>query len=127
DFEGFMLDGQTVVAEDYLEIRPEAREELAGHVRSGRIALGPWYVLPDEFIPSGESLIRNLLLGRKQMQELGAPPARAGYLPDTFGHPAQLPQILAGFDLDSAVVFRGVQSETSEFLWEAPDGTRLLT
>ena len=61
------------------------------------------------------------------MRALGAPAARVGYLPDTFGHPAQLPQILAGFDLDSAVIFRGVQAETSEFLWEAPDGTRLLT
>ena len=127
DYGGFMLDGQTVVVEDYLEVRPEQRERLTRYIQSGRIAVGPWYVLPDEFLPSGESLIRNLLLGRKQMDELGAPPARVGYLPDTFGHPAQLPQILAGFDLDSMVIFRGVQSDSSEFIWEAPDGTRLLT
>jgi alpha-mannosidase len=127
DYGDFLLDGQTVVAEDYLAVRPEMREKLARYVRSGRLALGPWYVLPDEFIPSGEGLIRNLLLGRKQMAELGAAPARVGYLPDTFGHPAQLPQIMAGFDLDSMVIFRGVQSKTSEFIWEAPDGTPLLT
>ncbi len=127
DYRGFLLDGQTVVAEDYLEVRPEQRDVLAHYIAQGRITLGPWYVLPDEFLPSGESLIRNLLLGRRQMQALGAPAARVGYLPDTFGHPAQLPQILAGFDLESAVIFRGVQSDTSEFLWEAPDGTRLLT
>ena len=126
-FEGFMLDGQTVVVEDYLEVRPERREELEGHIRGGRVSVGPWYVLPDEFLPSPESLIRNLLLGRKQMRELGAPAARVGYLPDTFGHPSQLPQIIARFDLDSTVVFRGVQYDRSEFLWEAPDGTRLLT
>lgn len=126
-FEGFMLDGQTVVVEDYLEVRPERREELEGHIRGGRISVGPWYVLPDEFLPSPESLIRNLLLGRKQMRELGAPPARVGYLPDTFGHPSQLPQIIGRFDLNSTVVFRGVQYDRSEFLWEAPDGTRLLT
>src|SRR5437868_7964908 len=83
DFGGFMLDGQTVVVEDYLEVHPEAREQLAEYVSAGRIALGPWYVLPDEFIPSGESLIRNLLLGRKQMNELGATPSRVGYPPDT--------------------------------------------
>jgi alpha-mannosidase len=127
DYGGFLLDGQTVVAEDYLEVCPERRDELQGYVQSGRVTLGPWYVLPDEFIPSAESLVRNLLLGRRQMRALGAPPARVGYLPDTFGHPAQLPQILAGFDLDSMVIFRGVQIDTSEFLWEAPDGTRLLT
>jgi alpha-mannosidase len=127
DYTSFMLDGQTVVVEDYLEVRPEKRPELAGLIQSQRLELGPWYVLPDEFIPSPESLIRNLLLGRKQMQQLQAPPARVGYLPDTFGHPAQLPQILAGFDLDSMVIFRGVQADTSEFIWEAPDGTGLLT
>lgn len=127
DYGGFLLDGQTVVAEDYLEVCPERGDELKGYVESGRVTLGPWYVLPDEFIPSAESLIRNLLLGRRQMAALGAPPARVGYLPDTFGHPAQLPQILAGFDLDSMVIFRGVKIEVSEFLWEAPDGTRLLT
>lgn len=127
DFASFLLDGQTVVAEDYLEVRPEKRAELEAFIRSGRIVLGPWYVLPDEFLPSGESLIRNLLLGSRQLGELGAPAARIGYLPDTFGHPAQLPQILAGFDMESAIIFRGVQSSASEFLWEAPDGTRLLT
>lgn len=126
-FEGFMLDGQTVVVEDYLEVRPERREELERRIRGGRISVGPWYVLPDEFLPSPESLVRNLLLGRKQMRELGAPAARVGYLPDTFGHPSQLPQIIARFDLDGIVVFRGVQYDRSEFIWEAPDGTRLLT
>ncbi|HEX2913411.1 MAG TPA: glycoside hydrolase family 38 C-terminal domain-containing protein [Chloroflexia bacterium] len=123
----FLLDGQTAVAEDYLEVRPEKAEELIHYVREGRVRVGPWYVLPDEFIPSGESLIRNLLFGRQQMSALGAPAPTVGYLPDTFGHPAQLPQILAGFDLGSAVIFRGVRSDTSEFLWEGPDGTRLLT
>jgi alpha-mannosidase len=127
DYGSFMLDGQTVIVEDYLEVRPEQRERLLSFIHSGRLSVGPWYVLPDEFIPSGESLIRNLLLGRRQMRALGAPPARVGYLPDTFGHPAQLPQILAGCDLDSMVIFRGVKVDTSEFLWQAPDGTRLLT
>ncbi|MDQ5822679.1 MAG: glycosyl hydrolase-related protein [Chloroflexota bacterium] len=126
-FEGFMLDGQTVVVEDYLEVRPDRREELERHIRNGRISVGPWYVLPDEFLPSPESLIRNLLLGREQMRQLGAPPGLVGYLPDTFGHPSQLPQILARFDLNSTVVFRGVQYDRSEFIWEAPDGTQLLT
>ncbi len=87
DFSSFLLDGQTVVAEDYLEVCPENRTALEGFIRSGRIVLGPWYVLPDEFIPSGESLIRNLLLGRKQMADLGAPTGAIGYLPRHFRPP----------------------------------------
>jgi mannosylglycerate hydrolase len=127
DYAGFTLDGQTVVVEDYLEIRPEKQAELVEYVRSGRVELGPWYVLPDGFIPSAESLVRNLLLGRRQMTALHADPAKVGYLPDTFGHPGQLPQVLASMDLNSAIIFRGVKSPTSEFIWQAPDGTKLLT
>ena len=127
DFAHFMLDGQTVLVEDYREARPGRRDELLREVQAGRIGLGPWYTLPDEFIPSGESLIRNLLVGQRQVREAGGHRPAVGYLPDSFGHPGQLPQILAGVGLTSAVVYRGVQSETSEFWWEAPDGTRLLT
>src|SRR5689334_15861511 len=59
----FMLDGQTVVLEDYLELRPENRQRLKQLVQEGRLSIGPWYVMPDEFLVSGESLIRNLVRG----------------------------------------------------------------
>ncbi len=121
----FTLDGQTVVLEDYLEIRPENRERLAKHIRNGRILIGPWYVLPDEFLVSGESLVRNLLLGHLVAKEYGGV-MPVGYLPDTFGHPSQIPQIFQGFGLDNAVIYRGVETDSSEFLWESPDGTSVL-
>src|SRR4051794_20538406 len=105
DYTGFTLDGQTVVVEDYLEVQPDKQAELAAYVQSGRVELGPWYVLPDEFIPSAESMVRNLILGRRQMQALNATGSKVGYLPDTFGHPAQLAQVLAGFDLNSVIFF----------------------
>ncbi|MGQ9674702.1 MAG: alpha-mannosidase [Chloroflexota bacterium] len=124
-YQYFTLDGQTVVLEDYLEIRPENRERLARHIRDGRILVGPWYVLPDEFLVSGESLVRNLLLGRLIAEPFGGV-MPVGYLPDTFGHPSQMPQILRGFGLDSAVVYRGVQTDVSEFIWQAPDGSSVL-
>lgn len=124
-FRYFTLDGQTVILEDYLEIRPESRERLERHIRAGRILIGPWYVLPDEFLVSPESLLRNLLLGRLIAQPFGGA-MPVGYLPDTFGHPAQMPQILQGFDLDSAVIYRGVQTDVAEFLWRAPDGSTVL-
>lgn len=124
-FKYFTLDGQTVVLEDYLEIRPENRERLAMHIRNGRILVGPWYVLPDEFLVSGESLVRNLLLGHLVASQYGGV-MPVGYLPDTFGHPSQIPQVFRGFGLDNAVVFRGVQTDSSEFVWEAPDGSAVL-
>src|SRR6266567_4147939 len=126
-FTHFMLDGQTIVLDDYLEVRPEHAERLKNHIRSGRIQVGPWYLQPDEFLVSGESLVRNLQIGLRQAAEYGEP-MRAGYVPDCFGHIAQLPQILRGFDIDNAVFWRGVGGEAhkSEFYWAAPDGTQVL-
>src|SRR5260370_28300394 len=88
-----MLDGQTIVLDDYLEVRPEQEERLKQYTRSGRIQVGPWYLQPDEFLVSGESLVRNLQFGLQRASEFGET-MRVGYVPDTFGHIAQLPQIL---------------------------------
>jgi len=126
-FSNFMLDGQTIVLDDYLEVRPEQEEHLKHYIRTGRILVGPWYLQPDEFLVSGESLIRNLQIGLQRAAEFGEP-MRVGYVPDCFGHIAQLPQVLRGFGIDSAVFWRGVGAEAhkSEFYWAAPDGTKVL-
>ncbi|MCZ7542279.1 MAG: glycosyl hydrolase-related protein [Anaerolineae bacterium] len=124
----FMLDGQTSILEDYLEVRPERAAALQALAQAGRISVGPWYVLPDEFLVSPEALIRNLMLGHR----MGAPYGgvmKAGYVPDGFGHIAQLPQILRGFGIDSAFFWRGVGAEADhiggEFEWVAKDGSRV--
>src|SRR5438105_15395170 len=126
-FRFFMLDGQTIVLDDYLEVRPEQEARLQHFIRSGRILVGPWYLQPDEFLVSGESLIRNLQIGLQRAAEFGGG-MRIGYVPDCFGHIAQLPQILQGFGIDNAVFWRGVGAEAhkSEFYWAAPDGTQVL-
>lgn len=126
-FSHFMLDGQTIVLDDYLEVQPEQEERLRGYVRAGRIEVGPWYLQPDEFLVSGESLIRNLQIGLRRAAEFGGG-MRVGYVPDCFGHIAQLPQILRGFGIDNAIFWRGVGEEAhkSEFYWAAPDGTQIL-
>lgn len=120
----FQLDGQLAVVDDYLEIRPGERERIAALNRSGRISLGPWYTLPDEFLVSGETHVRNLRLGIETAQGFGGT-MPVGYLPDMFGHVAQMPQILAGFGLRDAVVWRGVPAaiDAPAFWWTAPDGT----
>jgi alpha-mannosidase len=126
-FTTFMLDGQTIVLEDYLEARPESAERLQNLARAGRILVGPWYLQPDEFLVGGESLIRNLQIGVRIAEMFGGAMS-VGYVPDLFGHIAQLPQILQGFGIDNAVLWRGIGPEIarSEFRWSAPDGTSVL-
>jgi len=122
----FLLDGQTVVLDDYFEIRPEAVATVQRLAASGRVATGPWMVLPDEYMVSGETLVRNLQAGLTRATELGGSLA-VGYLPDMFGHVAQLPQILRLAGLEHAVVWRGIPSaiDRTAFWWEAPDGSRV--
>jgi alpha-mannosidase/mannosylglycerate hydrolase len=122
----FLLDGQTVMLDDHLEIRPQDESRLENLVRDGRLGIGPWYILPDEFLVSGESIVRNLLFGRERMRRFGAGDA-VGYLPDMFGHTAQMPQILRGFGMRSAVVWRGVEPPAEHFWWEDPSGKGLAT
>jgi alpha-mannosidase len=123
----FNLDAQTVILNDYLEIRPEKRAILQELVRGRRLGVGPWYVLPDEFLVSGESLVRNLLLGHRIAKEFGHV-QKVGYIPDTFGHISQLPQILQGFGIPFAMHFRGLDEGDlkSELWWQSPDGSRVL-
>lgn len=120
----FMLDGQLAVVDDYLEIRPENEDRLRALISAGRISVGPWYVLMDEFLVSAETIVRNLELGRSRARAFGRPMA-VGYLPDMFGHIAQMPQLLRLAGLHDAVVWRGVPSvvDRPAFLWSAPDGS----
>ena len=120
----FTLDGQLATVDDYLEIRPEQEERLRGHVQSGRLAIGPWQILMDEFLVSGETLVRNLEMGWERADEFGGP-MRIGYLPDMFGHVAQMPQLLRAAGLADAVVWRGIPGSIDRhaFRWESPDGS----
>ncbi|MCB0049978.1 MAG: hypothetical protein KDE24_10605, partial [Caldilinea sp.] len=95
----FQTDGQAIILEDYLEIRPERRSELERLAQAGKLVIGPWYVLPDEFLVSGEALIRNLRLGREIARSFGVEPSNAGFVCDLFGHNSQMPQIFAGFGI----------------------------
>ena len=124
----FLMDGQTIVIDDYLEIRPEARARLERAVRSGQIQVGPWYTLPDEFLVSGETLVRDLQRGIA-LADMHGGSMRVGYLPDSFGHAAQMPQIYRQLGFEHAAVWRGVPLAIDRvaFIWEAPDGSEILT
>ena len=120
----FLLDGQMAVVDDYLAVRPEADERLRHLAISRRLAMGPWYILMDEFLVSGETIIRDLEKGLDRAASFGGA-MDVGYLPDMFGHVAQMPQLLRQFGFEHAVVWRGVPSALgrSAFWWEAPDGS----
>ena len=105
-FRSFTLDGQTVVIEDYLAVRPGKREEIAKLIGEGRIVTGPWYILPDEFLVSAESTVRNLMTGIRMAGSFGHA-MTVGYIPDSFGHIAMMPAILRGFGIGTALVYRG--------------------
>lgn len=128
-FRSFVFDGQTIVLEDYLQIQPEREETLKKLVQDNRLHVGPWYVLPDEFLVSGEAIVRNLMIGHDMSGRFGKT-MKVGYIPDPFGHIGQMPQILAGFGIDNAVFWRGIDRDNTklktEFLWLAPDGTAVL-
>lgn len=130
EYSYYMLDGQMSVLDDYLEIRPQRKAELQALTRSGRVQVGPWFVLADEFLVSPESLVRNLMLGHRIGLEYGGV-MKIGYVPDGFGHIAQLPQIFRGFGIDNAFFWRGMGAEGdklgTEFEWKALDGSNVTT
>ncbi|MBM3212603.1 alpha-mannosidase, partial [Candidatus Poribacteria bacterium] len=138
DFRHFHTDGQIIPIEDYLEIRPHQLGRIRRAAAEKKLSLGPWYVLQDEFLTSGEANIRNMMLGLEIAEKYGKP-IKIGYLPDSFGNISQMPQILKGFGIDNAIFGRGVnrwrddldpndeaQGYKSELTWRAPDGSEVL-
>lgn len=124
-FKYFMLDGQTIVLEDYLAFRPDKEAILRKHIQKGRILIGPWHILPDMFLVGPEAHIRNLLEGDRTAHKFGLK-MKIGYIPDPFGHPGQVPQILQGFGIQTACLWRGLDEQPAEFWWQSPDGSRVL-
>lgn len=128
-FRTFLLDGQTVLVEDYLRARPERENDVKALVKTGRLQVGPWYVLADELIPSGESLIRNLLLGAVDAERWGGR-SDVLYSPDAFGHPGALPTLAREFGIKFGVLWRGLGGEQGQehdfFRWRGTDGREIL-
>jgi hypothetical protein len=127
----FNLDAQTVTVEDFLAIRPEMESKIKFYAESRRLGIGPWYNQPDMWT-SGELLVRNLVKGYRQAQKYGGG-QKIGYLPDEFGHPSQMPQLMRLADIDNYIYYHGVGDEYDdpkfcyERYWAAPDGSTVLS
>ncbi len=139
-FKSFHLDGQAIVIEDYLEIRPEMREKIVKYIADGRIVIGPWYILQDEYLTDGESNVRNMIVGKKICAKYGKC-SDTGYFPDAFGNVGQAPQILRGFGIDTVAFGRGTSQrkgdrldtgepnygkQVCEVIWRSPDGSEVI-
>lgn len=139
EYRSFFLDGQTIIIEDYLQVRPEKKEQLEKLIKNGRIIIGPWYILQDAFLTSSEANVRNMQIGHQDAERYGTV-AKIGYFPDTFGLTGQIPQLMLQSGIDNAFFGRGVkptgfnntvsdsgyESSFSELMWEGPDGSKVL-
>jgi len=138
EYKGFHLDGQTIVLDDYLEIKPEKREVVKKLIKEGKLQVGPWYILQDEFLTSSEANARNLLVGYQDARDYGGL-TKIGYFPDSFGNMGQAPQLLKQTGMRVALFGRGVkavgfnneafgsyESAYSEMKWKSPDGSEVL-
>jgi alpha-mannosidase len=140
NYKSFHLDGQTIILEDYLQIKPERKEQISRFIREGRLFVGPWYILQDEYLTSSEANVRNLQIGHHDAKSFGSI-SKIGYFPDSFGNIGQAPQILRQAGIDTAVFGRGVtptgfnnqvetsirfESPFSEMHWQSPDGSSVL-
>lgn len=126
-FTCFILDGQLSIIEEYLELHPYMKERLSNLIKEKRLITGPWYTQPDTLVVSGENLIRNLQYGIYLSKKYG-PYQSIGYLPDSFGMSAQIPQIYKEFELDYAFFRRGTARhllKKREFIWKSLDGTQI--
>ena len=121
------LDGQSILIHDYLGVAPARATELRQRIEEGRLAVGPWWVLADLMIPTGETMLRNLGIGIREARSAGSASV-VGYVPDMFGLPAQTPQVLQLAGLDFCVTWRGFGVDVPlEHIWEAPDGSTVVT
>ncbi len=140
NFNSFHLDGQTIILDDYLQVRPEKKSAVQKAITDGKLRIGPFYILQDDFLISSESNVRNMLIGKKDSEKWG-PVVKLGYFPDTFGNMGQTPQMMQQAGLDAAAFGRGVKpvgfnnevledenytSQYSEMWWQGPDGSTVL-
>lgn len=122
----YILDGQSVMIDDFLEFAPEYEGRLSKLIASGQLLVGPWYTQTDLMLVHGESIIRNLYYGINRALDFSDQVMLNAYAPDTFGHNNQMPQIYQQFGIDNTIFWRGfseLKADKSDFLWKGADGS----
>ena len=113
---------------------PDMFEQIKQRVKEGRWeVIGGMWVEPDLNMPDGESLVRQILVGKRYFQKNFGADIKIGWNPDSFGYNWQLPQIYKKSGIDYFVTSKLLWATDYTkfpyrlFWWEAPDGSRLLT
>lgn len=125
----FTFDGQTAALEDYLAIQPFQKERIERLVKDRRLFIGPWYVQPDMIIPSGEALVRNLLIGSQYASSLGHC-MNVGWVPDAFGQNKVTPYLFKELGMKGIYAWRGFDYDVlndSLFMWKGNGNVTLPT
>lgn len=127
-FTSYTFDGQVSILEDYLKMYPEDENRIRNLIQTKRLFVGPWYTQTDTLIVSVESIIRNLLYGKKIAMQFGHS-MDVGYLPDVFGQNAYLPSIFKQMGITYSILQRGIHMDDLKhdvnFLWQSPDGASI--
>lgn len=124
-YESFILDGQASLLDDYLKWRPQDKARIEKLVQQGKLIIGPWYTQTDQLVISGESIVRNMLYGMKICEAFGDY-MNVGYVPDSFGQAASMPQIYREFGISDTMFWRGVSDDDvahTEYKWRGEDGS----
>jgi len=124
-YNSFVLDGQASLLDDYLKWRPQDRDRIKKLVKQGKLIIGPWYTQTDQLVISGESIVRNMFYGMKTCEAFGAY-MNVGYVPDSFGQAASMPQIYREFGICDTMFWRGVSDDDvrhTEYKWRGEDGS----
>ncbi|MBR6896478.1 MAG: mannosylglycerate hydrolase [Lactococcus sp.] len=121
----FVLDGQASLLDDYLAWRPEDQATIEKLVKAGKLIVGPWYTQTDQLVISGESIVRNMQYGMAISDAVGGY-MPVGYVPDSFGQSAAMPQIYREFEIEDTLFWRGVSDDDvkhTEYTWRGEDGS----
>ena len=112
---------------------PSIHEQIVNRVKQGRWEMvGGMWVEPDLNMPDGESLVRQLLVGKRYFKDKFGADVRIGWNPDSFGYNWQLPQIYKKSGIDYFVTQKMAWNDSNQlpmklFWWQSPDGSRVLT
>jgi alpha-mannosidase len=112
---------------------PSMFQEIQDRVKEGRWEMvGGMWVEPDLNMPDGESLVRQLLVGKRYFKDKFGVDVRIGWNPDSFGYNWQLPQIYKKSGVDYFVTQKMAWNDMNQlpfklFWWQSPDGSRVLT
>ena len=123
--------GASQVFEWIEEFDPAMFEEIRARVQEGRfVIVNGWFVQPDCNLPSGEGFARHSLYGQRYFKEKFGVTARTGYNVDSFGHNANIPQILVKSGMDQYVALRPgpheMEMPSHVLRWRSPDGSEVL-